>query len=583
MKEPRIKSNTEFKNAAKDHQVAFRNDPEIGVPAEPGKYPMIKVFHPKTGKYLRDKSVENCLLKGNAKDKNGWYRIFYSGFRKEITQAILNAKKKDDIKIGPMVTNLLRSEHIPYNVFFPMQWDLPGASRLFNALLESERIATVKNIEIEYKPTITVDENGKVEKVSTLRDGTAFDVFVRYETVDGKDGGLGIEVKYTEKEYPLKKKDKNGDFTKEYTETHDIKTGTIHLAENYRVPSEKSGWFKPEAIADGPTEKDHVVDNHFRQIWRNHLLGASMVLSDNAEVHLDEFTSITVFPEGNEHFSTPLWTRYKAMLTDEGKATIKQITYENLFSQMRKHLRNVPNVDHWIDYLERRYLSYPTIIAVGGGGFNIAKDILRQGIFPFAQFIVVDTDKQQLDKNAKEANKSFLLQPFGQGKVSSECADIVDNIIQDCNSNTIAVCATLGGQTGTKYGALIALDAQLKGKTVYSFVTEPFSYEGDNKKNIARKGLAMMIAASNLTIRQLNDKLDGSLDFNDMNKPLVETISAIVKDSSLKDISKMSLADAQNYIPNHWVSEDKVSPLMWIRSDSYPDFPQKIRCEAFDV
>ncbi len=49
-----------------------------------------------------------------------------------------------------MVTNLFRSEQIPYNVFFPMQWDLPGASRLFNALLESERIATIKNIEIEY-------------------------------------------------------------------------------------------------------------------------------------------------------------------------------------------------------------------------------------------------------------------------------------------------------------------------------------------------------------------------------------------------------------------------------------------------
>ena len=577
MKEPRIKSNAEFKKAATEHQKAFRYDPEINLP--PIDENCGTVTHPITKKERYVKT----LLNQRMAESDGGYRIFYSDFRKEITSAIMEAKKKNDIKIGPMVTNLLRSEHIPYNVFFLMQWDLPGASRLFNALLESERIATIKNIEIEYKPTITVDENGKVEKVSTLRDGTAFDVFVRYETVDGKIGGLGIEVKYTEKEYPLKKKDKNGDFTKEYTETHDIKTGTIHLAENYRVPSEKSGWFKPEAIADGPSEKDHVVDNHFRQIWRNHLLGASMMLSDNAEVHLDEFTSITVFPEGNEHFSTPLWTRYKAMLTDKGKTTIKQITYEKLFSQMRKYLRNVPNVDHWIDYLERRYLSYPTIIAVGGGGFNIAKDIRGQGIFPFAQFIVVDTDEQQFDKNAKEANKKFLLQPFGRGKVSSECADIVDNIIQDCDSNTIVVCATLGGQTGTKYGALIALDAQLKGKTVYSFVTEPFSYEGENKKNIARKGLAKMIAASNLTVRQLNDKLDGSLDFNDMNKPLVETISAIVKDSSLKGISKMSLADAQNYIPNHWVSEDKVSPLMWIRSDSYLDFPQKIRCEAFDV
>lgn len=29
-----------------------------------------------------------------------------------------------------MVTNLLRSEHIPYNVFYPMQKDPEGAARL---------------------------------------------------------------------------------------------------------------------------------------------------------------------------------------------------------------------------------------------------------------------------------------------------------------------------------------------------------------------------------------------------------------------------------------------------------------------
>lgn len=223
-----------------------------------------------------------------------------------------------------------------------------------------------------------------------------------------------------------------------------------------------------------------------------------------------------------------------------------------------------------------------TIIAVGNGGFNVATDVINSNIFLNNELIVVDTDIEQLEINSEHTNKKFLLQPFGRGKVTSEYADAVDNIIQECNTDTIIVCATLGGQTGSKYGPLIALDAQLKGKTVYSFVTEPFSYEGENKKNIARKGLSKMIAASNLTIRQLNDKLEGCLDFNDMNKPLVETISAIVKERSLKDISKTSLADTQNYIPQHLVSEDKDNPLIWIRSDSYPNFPQKIRCEAFD-
>ncbi|WP_305156573.1 hypothetical protein [uncultured Muribaculum sp.] len=41
-----------------------------------------------------------------------------------------------------------------------------------------------------------------------------------------------------------------------------------------------------------------------------------------------------------------------------------------------------------------------TIISVGNGGFNVASDIIKAGIFPEHQFIVVDTDKEQLEKNA---------------------------------------------------------------------------------------------------------------------------------------------------------------------------------------
>lgn len=51
-----------------------------------------------------------------------------------------------------MVTNLLRSEHIPYNVFFPMRYDLDGTARLFNRILGEERIAAISKINIEYNP-----------------------------------------------------------------------------------------------------------------------------------------------------------------------------------------------------------------------------------------------------------------------------------------------------------------------------------------------------------------------------------------------------------------------------------------------
>jgi hypothetical protein len=302
--------------------------------------------------------VKSSLLWDDAKDDLG-FRIFYSGFRKEITEEIYAVRKnKPDMSIGPMVTNLLRSEHIPYNVFFPMTMDLTGAGNLFNNILGFERISSVSEISIEYNP-------------GTLSDGTAFDVFVKYYTSDNKIGGIGIEVKYTEKEYHLKKTDKNGRITKEYKETHDENDG-IRLADNYKIPSINSGWFKSEFIEDihasaitrGHKPK-HVVNDDYRQIWRNHLLGASMVLSNDTETHLDEFTSLTVFPEGNGHFSAKrsktgktLWKEYNEMLTTEGQATIKHFTFEELFPLMRKYLRNVPKIDEWIDYLKRRYINF---------------------------------------------------------------------------------------------------------------------------------------------------------------------------------------------------------------------------------
>jgi hypothetical protein len=364
-KEPQIWSNAKFKSVARQLQIEFRKDPEIAVPAKPEteaeldeitpNYPVLHIIRNEKETTVL---VKSSLLWDDAKDDLG-FRIFYSGFRKEITEEIYAVRKnKPDMSIGPMVTNLLRSEHIPYNVFFPMTMDLTGAGNLFNNILGFERISSVSEISIEYNP-------------GTLSDGTAFDVFVKYNTSDNKIGGIGIEVKYTEKEYHLKKTDKNGRITKEYKETHDENDG-IRLAENYKIPSINSGWFKSEFIEDihasaitrGHKPK-HVVNDDYRQIWRNHLLGASMVLSNDTETHLDEFTSLTVFPEGNGHFSAKrsktgktLWKEYNEMLTTEGQATIKDLTFEKLFPLMRKYLRNVPKIDEWIDYLERRYINF---------------------------------------------------------------------------------------------------------------------------------------------------------------------------------------------------------------------------------
>lgn len=338
-------TNKQFKLEARKHQVDFKiNDEEIKIPADRHQYVNVKNWRTKEVKTV---PVPNMLLWEDRKDSEEGYRIIYSGFRKDITEKIDKRQKSDPSpSFLRMVTDLLRSEHIPYNLFEPMNYDLKSAINLFNKILGGKRIKEINDIHIEYK-----EKNGKGE--NGLKDGTAFDVFVDYETPMGKRGGIGIEVKYTEKEYLLKKG------TKEWKETHDENTGLIHLADNYWNPSFKSGWFKSEYIEDVDNlisfkAKEHVVSNPCRQIWRNHILGASMVL----EGSLSEFTTLTIYPEGNGHFSKLLWEKYKDKLTPEGEKTFKHLTYEELFPMIRECFKagKIQDSDKWIDYLERRYL-----------------------------------------------------------------------------------------------------------------------------------------------------------------------------------------------------------------------------------
>lgn len=329
----------EFKAIARQHQIDFKvNDPEINIAAD--RFPIRTIR--KNGKKYKIE-VKSSLTWKDCRDEHNLYRIFFSGFRKEITEEV---DKEASLTKGQMVTNLLRSEHIPYNVFFPMRHDLDGTARLFNRILGEERIATISQILVEHNP-------------GGLKDGTSFDVYIEYAPMGanpGEKGGIGIEVKYTEKEYLIK----HG--TKEWEETHNA--SGIHLADNYSNPSNACGWFKPEFIADIPFEDkermtSHVTANRYRQIWRNHILGASMILGlcENQDDKLTEFTSLTVYPKGYGHFSE-IWGEYESKLTPAGLQTFKHITYEDLFPLMQECLNeaNIPNLNEWMDYLNRRYI-----------------------------------------------------------------------------------------------------------------------------------------------------------------------------------------------------------------------------------
>lgn len=223
-----------------------------------------------------------------------------------------------------------------------------------------------------------------------------------------------------------------------------------------------------------------------------------------------------------------------------------------------------------------------TIIAVGNGGYNLASDLIATGLFPDARLIVCDTNKKDLEKNSVDAAESFLLGKLRR-KVKSGDTTFVEDIVAKA-SNTVIVCATLGGMTGSKYAPLIALEAILKGKFVCSFFSMPYEFEGEQKAKRAMNARMKLIASSNLVIQQNNDRLKEveSLGLNDIDKPLVETIKSAKNHKSLEELAGANEnAALQAYIPEEY--RVKGIPLIWIRSNVYPGIPDDERKNIFNL
>jgi hypothetical protein len=279
-----------FKNQCRHHQSRFRSE-ELQV--DSGDY-------------------ENVLTDEDGFDKG---LNFYQGFEilKSVHFRYPNFRK-------PLYCNLLRSEHIPFNFFIPLDVNKDFRRKVFNEILGGI-INQIVKIEIEYP-----------DKTPThyLDDRTSFDTFVEYKHIDGTIGILGIEVKYTEKSYPY-----SGKTEKDKMED----TNSIY----YRR-SEESGVF---------LNLDGLKKDEFRQVWRNHLLGESILMVDKPKYN--HIHSLTFYPSGNTHFTNVI-KDYKEFLRPEYKERVQGVTYERFFESCRNHLPN-EEFGKWLEYLGKRYLT----------------------------------------------------------------------------------------------------------------------------------------------------------------------------------------------------------------------------------
>jgi hypothetical protein len=246
---------------------------------------------------------------------------FVPEYHEEIRKALCEDSGKIPTDFG-LMANMLRSEHVPWNIFVPMMTDLVAAAKCFSEVLLHRDIKTIRNWKIEFAP-------------NTIQDKTAFDVYVEYETAKGETGVIGIEVKYTEEGYSVGNKE-------------------FFMMQNpesaYSVTTRNSECF----INNDPMQFNNP---DFIQLWRNHILGLAMLQQGMT----DYFDSLTLYPSGNVHFHSSdshvgVIESYEELLTDKGKDTFHAITYEDFFNVLKKYYLNSRN-SLWLDYLETRYIN----------------------------------------------------------------------------------------------------------------------------------------------------------------------------------------------------------------------------------
>lgn len=302
-----------FKKLAEKHQEHFKQDVLGLVGCGLFKNPFTKeLVH--IHRFLTDEDAKSGM-------------IFYEGFREEILAAA-NRMYDFNGRHKSMYVDMLRSEHIPFNIFVPMGLDNHAKEQavlVFNKFIVNSRIATVDEIIIE--------DDRFCDDKNYLNDKTAFDAYIAYTSTDGKRGGIGIEVKYTEASYKIGRKEKDS--------CDDNKSPYWNVTR----------WSK--CFTDDPEKIK--TQNDFRQIWRNHLLGLAMLKNNQ----IDYFTHIHLYPKENGHFEKIIPTYEQELLTDKGRQSFQAVTFEEFFDELEKVFTD-EKFTQWVKYLKERYLFQPT-------------------------------------------------------------------------------------------------------------------------------------------------------------------------------------------------------------------------------
>jgi hypothetical protein len=140
------------------------------------------------------------------------------------------------------------------------------------------------------------------------------------------DRNMQIEVKFTERSSSVNRN------SQEYKKANNKDSRYWQVTRN-------SGCF-----IDGG--KNELASNNLRQLWRNHLLGLSMV----EKGIINNFYLVIFHPKGNTHISEAIHD-YKKYIVASAEVSVIGCSYEHFINSIEEN----GEIHEWKDYLIRRY------------------------------------------------------------------------------------------------------------------------------------------------------------------------------------------------------------------------------------
>lgn len=260
--------------------------------------------------YNIDKKYGNYLTDTDAKLKKNF-------FTRDIGDLVQREIKNKEKMIGqPRIwNNLLSSQPLAFNLFGELKLEegLKTATTVFKELFPNQ-VEQVTSIEFEWSP-------GRRNPKYT-NDRSAFDVFVKYDSIEGENCFYGIEVKYAE----------------------NMKENSARNREEYVKVSEDMGIYKSESL-------DTLKNTNLQQLWRDHLLVGSMFKTNN-DYNRGDF--IILYPEGNTECGE-LIDKYVKTFKGNDNYFIP-LTIEIFYKVLSNNLK-----DNWVNEFYERYLAFDKI------------------------------------------------------------------------------------------------------------------------------------------------------------------------------------------------------------------------------